>query len=169
MNKELLNLPFTICFCIYKDLVLMQLRKRPPNENLWNGLGGKLEVGESPKEGVIREVKEESGIDLTQAESVHFVGLVTWSAVQNGLDIKQGMYAYIAYFTIESVLFKRKETSEGVLEWKKISWICNVENKQVIENIPMFLPKMLKSTLPKEYACVRENDLIVDVVVYPFV
>ena len=32
--------------------------------DLWNLPGGGLEVGESPTEGVIREVKEESGLDV---------------------------------------------------------------------------------------------------------
>lgn len=34
------------------------------HEGKWNGLGGKLELGESPLEAAQRELKEESGLDL---------------------------------------------------------------------------------------------------------
>lgn len=32
------------------------------HEGKWNGLGGKIEFGETPEENAIREIKEESGL-----------------------------------------------------------------------------------------------------------
>lgn len=38
------------------------------HQGKWNGLGGKCEADESPLEAAIREVKEESGLDLSAAQ-----------------------------------------------------------------------------------------------------
>lgn len=39
-------------------------KEKDYHEGKWNGLGGKLEAGESPEQALIREVKEESGLDV---------------------------------------------------------------------------------------------------------
>lgn len=46
--------------------VLMHHRdaKAPINPNLWGFFGGKIEVGESPTEALIRELKEEIGLEV---------------------------------------------------------------------------------------------------------
>jgi ADP-ribose pyrophosphatase YjhB (NUDIX family) len=45
------------------DLLLVQ-RNRPPAEGLWTLPGGRLEPGETPEQGAIREVREELGLAL---------------------------------------------------------------------------------------------------------
>jgi 8-oxo-dGTP diphosphatase len=47
--------------------VLLIQRGRPPAAGYWHAPGGKLEAGESLVEGVCREVKEETGLDVTTA------------------------------------------------------------------------------------------------------
>jgi 8-oxo-dGTP diphosphatase len=42
--------------------VLLIHRRRAPNAGLWDGVGGKLEPGEDPFAGCIREVREETGL-----------------------------------------------------------------------------------------------------------
>jgi len=60
----MLGLPYTICFCLRDDLVLMLYRSNPPTAGLWDGLGGKIETGETPLSSIQREVIEEATIDL---------------------------------------------------------------------------------------------------------
>ena len=36
------------------------------HQGKWNGLGGKLEAGESPEQCVVREVREECGLEIVQ-------------------------------------------------------------------------------------------------------
>ena len=36
----------------------------PPIHEKWNILGGKIEFGETPEQAVVREIKEESGLDV---------------------------------------------------------------------------------------------------------
>ncbi len=144
------NLPFTICFCTNGNKVLMLYRNKRPNANKWNGVGGKLDEGESPEECIIREVEEETGIKLLTNE-VSFRGIVTFS---NG----GGMYAYVADLNSDGSVFEDQlETREGQLEWKDIEWARDLENTEVVSNIPYFLPLMLNQTVA-EYKCVYDED-----------
>jgi 8-oxo-dGTP diphosphatase len=45
-----------------KGLLLMK-RARPPYEGLWNIISGAIKVGETQEEAIVREVREESGLD----------------------------------------------------------------------------------------------------------
>ena len=70
----------TLGFILSKDKssVLMVHRTfRDTDENLgkYNGLGGKLEPNENVADGMIREIKEESGLTVT---SMQLRGTVSW-------------------------------------------------------------------------------------------
>ncbi|MFC1802523.1 8-oxo-dGTP diphosphatase [Thermoproteota archaeon] len=55
----------TICEIIQNDKILLQLKKAGRfGEGKWNGPGGKIRLNETPLEGVIREVKEETGLNI---------------------------------------------------------------------------------------------------------
>ena len=57
----------TLCYLEKDDCFLMLLRnkkKQDLNEGKWIGAGGKIEPGETPEEGVRREVLEETGLVL---------------------------------------------------------------------------------------------------------
>lgn len=152
MNKLLTPWAYTICFCIYKDKVLLLYRKKEPNKSLWNGLGGKIEENETPRENVFREINEEANIDLSKAESITFAGIITWHD-GNNISPQKGMYAYIAKFSDESDLpIEDHDTDEGILSWKPIKWVTNHNNPEVVSNIPYFLPLILYNELPLVFA-----------------
>ena len=49
-----------------KTLMIHRIKKQnDTHKGKWNGLGGKCEFGETPEECVVREVKEESGLSIT--------------------------------------------------------------------------------------------------------
>ena len=163
------RLKYTICFCIQENRILMLYRSFPPNQYKWNGLGGKLEEGETPEESVIREMKEEAEIDLTTA-LVRFAGVVLWNNTKDEHDKElKGMYAYIAYFKSENVLFPKKETREGTLEWKDIDWVLKKNNKDVVENISYFLPLMLTQKEKQTYQCFYVKDSLKEFTIHPFI
>jgi 8-oxo-dGTP diphosphatase len=57
----------TLCYIKSNNKTLMVYRNKKPNDmhaGKWNGLGGKFEPGESPEECIIREVREESGLEI---------------------------------------------------------------------------------------------------------
>lgn len=47
------------------DKVLLVQRGQPPHEGFWALPGGKQELGETIFEGAVREVREETGLDIT--------------------------------------------------------------------------------------------------------
>ena len=57
--------------------ILLAMKKRGFGEGKWNGVGGKVESGESVREAAIREAREEIGVDIDPRDledrgSIHF-------------------------------------------------------------------------------------------------
>ena len=73
----------------------------------WNGLGGKLEAGESPEQCVIREVREEAGLEI---ENPRYHGLLVFA------DFKADDW-YVFVFTATQFTGSLIESAEGHLEW----------------------------------------------------
>ncbi len=109
----------------YEYLMLYRDRKKDdPNEGKWIGVGGKFEPGETPDECMLREVREETGIVLTD---YHFCGVIhfisdTWE--------DEDMYLYRAEIEADSAemgadsaetgaaeTLPAAECSEGELRW----------------------------------------------------
>ena len=69
----------TLCYITRGDEVLMLHRvkkKNDINKDKWVGVGGHFEDGESPEECLLREVREETGLELT---SWKLRGVITFS------------------------------------------------------------------------------------------
>ena len=64
----------TLVYAIRDDTVLQHRRVKDPNMGLWVAPGGKLEPDESPSECAIREMREESGL---QIETPRLRGIMT--------------------------------------------------------------------------------------------
>lgn len=131
-------------------------RNKSPLMGLWNGVGGKLNPGESPLSCVLREVREETGIHL---ETASYKGTVCWAldGVQTG-----GMYAFVAQIPDEWERFDTPlSVEEGILDWKQPAWIFHPDNSGVSENVPRFLPYMLEESEPCQHLFTYENDRIV--------
>jgi 8-oxo-dGTP diphosphatase len=154
------SLPYTICFCLRGDQVLMLYRNNPPNKGRWNGLGGKIEEGESPLASIHREMMEEASIDLREAQEVRFAGLVTWTFLNDQARSNRGMYAFLARLAPDFPLTPDCPTTEGLLSWKAIRWVCDPYNPAVVGNISRFLPEMLRSPQPLEYRCTYQNEML---------
>ncbi|WP_237522584.1 NUDIX domain-containing protein, partial [Bacillus cereus] len=56
----------TLCFIKRNEEILMLNRKYDPVKGLWNGVGGKVEKGETPLENAIREIKEEAATAVVE-------------------------------------------------------------------------------------------------------
>jgi ADP-ribose pyrophosphatase YjhB (NUDIX family) len=58
----------TLTYVVNGDCVLLIHRRREPHRGLWVAPGGKLEPGESPHEGAVREILEETGLRIELPE-----------------------------------------------------------------------------------------------------
>ncbi len=100
----------TLCY-IEKDgkyLMLHRTKKEHDvNHEKWIGVGGKFEPDEMPEECLLREVKEETGLTLTQ---YRFRGILTFIA--DGWESE-----YIHLYTATAFEGELTECDEGSLEW----------------------------------------------------
>jgi len=60
----------TLLFLIKDDQILLAMKKRGFGEGRWNGVGGKIEAGESVEQAAIRECQEEIGVTPKHLERV---------------------------------------------------------------------------------------------------
>ena len=58
----------TLCLLIKEDNILLAMKKRGFGVGRWNGVGGKVKDGEEIVDAMMREVKEEIGVDIIKAE-----------------------------------------------------------------------------------------------------
>ena len=73
-----------LCYILRPGEVLLAMKKRGFGAGKWNGPGGKAEAGESPEQAVAREVREEIGVSIRDAQDrgvIEFVyaGKPDWS------------------------------------------------------------------------------------------
>ena len=131
----------TLCY-IEKDgcyLMLHRTKKHHDyNHDKWIGIGGKFESGESPEECVIREVKEETGLDLN-VNSLEYKGIVTFvceeDSPESGSQLDKdsitvnGEKLYTEFMHIfHATEFSGQliECNEGDLEWVPIENMNNL-------------------------------------------
>ncbi len=135
------NYRYTMAFIRRGSQILMLNRDFAPAKGLWNGVGGGIEQGETPRQGILREVREETGLVLTDVECK---GIITWTIDGGPVG---GMYLYVAdlspYFLPGAELRTPVRMDEGVLEWKEVSWALASDNPGVGDWIPRYLPAAL--------------------------
>jgi 8-oxo-dGTP diphosphatase len=100
----------TLCYMKHNGQTLMVLRNKKPGDihaGKWNGLGGKFEPGETPEECVIREVREESGLEIANPR-LH--GLLMFPGFK-------GNDWYVFVFSAAEFSGELIDSPEGELRW----------------------------------------------------
>lgn len=108
----------TLCYLEKDNKYLMlhrTVKKNDVNKDKWIGIGGHFEVGESPEECLLREVKEETGLTLL---SFRFRGIITFICDEWPVE-------YMCLYTSDEFVGEMTACDEGNLEW--------VEKKKVME------------------------------------
>ncbi len=103
----------TLCYVQDKktNSTLMIHRVKKENDyhhGKWNGLGGKFEPGESPEECAVREIKEESGLNV---KSIKMKGFITFP-IFDGIEDW-----HVFVFVVDDYDGEQIDSSEGNLEW----------------------------------------------------
>ncbi len=111
----------TLCYVRKGGKTLMLHRVKKANdvhEGKWNGLGGKFELGESPEECVVREIREESGLTIIKPD---LRGILTFP----GFDGEHDWLVFL--FTADKFRGKLdKNSNEGNIEWIPDSKLLNL-------------------------------------------
>lgn len=123
-----------LCYIEYDGKYLMLLRNKKTNdlnEGKWIGVGGKLENGETPDGAMLRELREETGIELS---SYHFHGVIHFRSDKYEAE---EMYLYSAELDCLPVL---SDCSEGELAWIEKERLFDLP---LWEGDKLFLKKLL--------------------------
>ena len=102
----------TLCYIYNNDECLMLHRTKKENDqshDKWLGIGGKFEDKESPEDCALREIKEETGLTVTD---YRYRGIVTFVSDEWETE-------YMHLFTADGFTGNIIECDEGDLEWVK--------------------------------------------------
>ena len=133
----------TLCYIEKENNYLMIHRtskKKDGNKDKWIGVGGHFEKGESPEECLLREVKEETGLELT---SYQFRGIVTFIS-------DEWPDEYMCLYTADRYTGDIGNCDEGELVWVEKEKIMDLNIwegdkiflKLLMENQPFFSLKL---------------------------
>lgn len=145
---------YTICLIRQADQWLLLNRQKQPAMGMWNGVGGKIEAGESPTEAVIRETFEETGLTVPD---VQFAGTILLQA-----EATVGIYLFLADLPPDQQLTTPVATREGILDWKQLDWILDPDNIGVISNLKAYLPRVLGQTMPQLHTFQYDGHRLLD-------
>ena len=117
MKQEKMDMRLTtLCYIERDECYLMMNRNKKSNdenEGKWIGVGGHLEENESPEECVLREIKEETGLEVTD---LRLRGIITFILPDWGNELT-------FLYTAKTDTAEAAPCSEGTLAWIPISKI----------------------------------------------
>ena len=125
-------IPRVLCFVLHEGNVL--LLKGAPTKRLWpnryNGLGGHVESDEDVYTAAVREIQEESGLDVT---NVRLRGVIH-------IDTGDPVGVILFVFLADAVTHTPQASDEGALEWVPLS---QVDEYDLVEDVAVILPRAL--------------------------
>jgi len=127
----------TLCYILRGDECLMLHRVKKENDlnkDKWIGIGGKFEDKESPEDCLLREVREETGLTLTDYA---YRGIVTFVSDRWPTE-------YMHLFTADGFEGELKLCDEGELEWLPWDMLIKIPHWEGDE---IFL-RLLKQDVP---------------------
>jgi 8-oxo-dGTP diphosphatase len=114
-----------------KGKILLEQRKNEPGRGKWSVPGGKVELGETPEQTVIRETKEETGLVVDNPVLIDVVSQVTLD--ENG---KVKYHFIIIDYFVRLKSGKLEAASDAAsLEWVPLG---EVENKDLTASFRNF-------------------------------
>ena len=133
----------TLCYILRGNECLMLHRVKKENDlnkDKWIGIGGKFEDKESPEDCLLREVREETGLTLTDYA---YRGIVTFVSDRWPTE-------YMHLFTADGFEGELKQCDEGELEWlpwEELTKIPHWEGDEIFlgllkQRVPFFSLKL---------------------------
>lgn len=120
----------TLCFVIKDGQILLIEKKRGLGAGKVNGPGGRIEAGETPEEGAVRETKEEVGIRPTGVE---------WAG-ELSFQFRDGYGLHCTVYRASGWEGELEETAEAKPFWVKTG---EVPYARMWADDELWLPKLL--------------------------
>lgn len=147
MNKKTLSLLF-----LRRDgEVLLAMKKRGFGEGRWNGVGGKVEAGETIESAMIRETQEEIGVTPTSFEKV---GDIRFNEYFKGERTLMHVHVFIA----DEWKGTPEESEEMKPEWFALS---DIPYDAMWSDDPYWLPQVLEGKIISADFELDQNDTII--------
>ena len=134
LDERYVVVPRTLCFITYGDEILL-LRGSPDKTiwpNLYNGIGGHVEPEEDVRSAALREIQEETGIEVTHLTLRGIVNV--WP------DSRRRTGVMLFLFTAQSRTQETRPSDEGELVWVQKDRLGEME---LVEDLPTIIPRVL--------------------------
>ena len=140
----------TLCVIHKHPKILLGMKKRGFGAGRWNGFGGKLNDAETIKDGVMRELKEEAGIE---AKNLSKVGIIDFEFKGNP-EILQ-----VHIFKSDNFLGEPTESEEMKPQWFHID---EIPFKEMWPDDIHWMPLFLSGKKFKGRFLFGESDVILE-------
>jgi len=136
--------PRTLCFIIFEQDVL--LLRGAADKRIWpnkyNGVGGHVERDEDLYTAAIREMQEETGLDVRDVRLRGLINVDAGAAPETD-QAQPGIIVFV--FSAISDSRDVVESPEGTLEWLPIEGLLSDDEltEQLVEDLPIILPRVL--------------------------
>jgi 8-oxo-dGTP diphosphatase len=134
MNK---NYVVIMLFNKEYDKILLVKRNKKPYKDCWNGIGGKIEEGETPIAAARRECMEETNISMNNPKL-----LVTYVYPEDN-PMNSNTRLNVIYDSVNETSVDDNE--EGHYEWKNIDFVMDANDKAIagLSNLNQFVKEIL--------------------------
>ncbi len=119
-----------LCYLEDKSKLLLLLRNKEPFADFWTAPGGKIEPGEEPREAIIREMMEESGLTIINP----YLKVIT---SETGNDSNYNWLLFI--FRCQEYQGSLKECNEGILDWIPREQLADIKLPDVDRRLSPFI------------------------------
>ncbi|TFG34275.1 NUDIX domain-containing protein [Candidatus Thorarchaeota archaeon] len=121
--------------------ILLARRDKDPGAGLWSIPGGGIELGETQKEAIEREILEETGIECEVLELINTADIITIDE-KGAVEYHFILNHYIAQAVTESI---RPETTTGEVGWFHPEDLpSDMVNQRIIDLIQSVYPRILR-------------------------
>lgn len=138
----------TLLFLVKDDQILLAMKKRGFGAGKWNGVGGKIEAGESIENALVRECQEEIGVTPKSWKPVAELDFVQDSTTDP-------WHMYVHAYISDSWEGEPAESEEMAPKWFDVAAI---PYSDMWDDDQYWLPKVLAGELVKGEFIFDEND-----------
>lgn len=127
--------PTTLCLLLTENQILLAMKKRGFGMGKWNGVGGKVEIGETVPEAALRELREEIGVTAS-LENLEEVGSIEFYFTE-----KPDWNLHMHIFLIRNWKGEPVESEEMKPQWFSFE---KIPYDSMWADDPYWLPKVLE-------------------------